>query len=107
METIHLKASSKKNMIEALRKAGFLFDEESGKLITATQMKEGKGYFISLCGILLAETGIILKDGDGNEYAEKEAIGGFHANLRCNDAELLDGVNHLVIDVESPLIRIA
>ena len=105
--TIYLKASSKKNMIDALRKAGFLFDDESGQLITATHMTETSGYFISMAGILRSETGIMLKDSEGNEYAEVEDIQGFHANLRCNDAELLEGVAHLIVDVDTPLVVIA
>ena len=106
MKTIHLKASSKKNMIDALRAAGFLFGED-GQLITATHMTETSGYFISMVGAILAETGIMLTDDGGNEYPEMEAIQGYHANLRCNNEGMLWKMSHLIIDVNSPSIAIA
>lgn len=65
-------------------------------------MTETSGYFISVLGVITGETGITLKDDDGNEYPEMEEIQGYHANLRCNDAELLEGIQQLVIDVDSP-----
>lgn len=104
MQITYLKSTDKESMISALKEAGFLFDD--GELITATHMTENSGYFISMIGELHVETGVILTDEDGNEYPEKEALAGYHANLVCNDASLLNGISSLTIDVNSPLTKI-
>jgi len=104
MKTTYLKTADKETMIDSLQNAGFLFD--NGELITATHMTETSGYFISMIGILYADTGAMLTDDDGNEYAEKEAIDGYHANLVCNDAALLEGVQDITVAVNSPSRKI-
>jgi len=105
METLYLKSASKAAMVTALTSAGFTFSD--GQLVTATHMTETTGYFIHMLGVLKQETGITLTDSEGNEYPEMEDLPGYHANLRCNDTELIEGVSHLIVDVDSPMCIIA
>ena len=100
MITYHLKTASKDKMIMALSEA--LLTNQDGELITATH-----DYFVSVCGVLYKHTSVILKDDHGNEYPEIVAVDGYHANLRTTDESIVEALQHITIDVKSPLIKIA
>lgn len=101
MAILRLKTETKQQMVEVLCKAGLSLNED-GELITAAH-----GYFVSMCGTLCKETGVMLTDSDGNEYAEKVAIDGYHANLATTDGKIIKRVKSVTIKPSSKLTKIA
>lgn len=55
-----------------------------------------------LIDVLYAETGVILQDDEGNDYPEKSALPGYHANLRCIKPV---GLEHLAIKPDNILVE--
>jgi hypothetical protein len=100
MKTIHLKTATKEDM-EAALKAVLKVDEE-GELITSSKV-----YFIDVCGVLKKPTGVMLTD-DGNEYPEKIAIDGYHANLRTRNKSIITALKPItILNVKNPLAKIS
>ena len=97
---IRLKTTTEIEMLETLKPV--LGVNEDGELITATH-----NHFVSLIGELQAPTGNILTDEDGNEYAEKAPLDGYHANLVTSDMRIINALAHITINVNNPLIKIA
>ena len=97
---IRLKTATEAEMFEAL--SAVLPTDEDGELVTATH-----NYFVSLIGELQAPTGVMLIDDEGNEYPEKAALDGFHANLVTNDSKIIAALAGITITVNAPLIKIA
>ena len=101
MSIIRLKTADEQEMIAALREAGFAFNEDD-ELITSTH-----NYFISMCGTLYKNTGVMLLDDEKNEYPEKVAIDGFHANLVTNSGIIAKSVLHITVHPKTKLSKIA
>ena len=101
MAILRLKTDTKQQMVDNLCNAGMSLDEFD-ELITATH-----DYFVSMCGELKKDSGVMLTDEDGNEYAEKVAIAGYHANLVTDNKSIINAVSNIVINVNSPIIKIA
>ena len=101
MAILRLRTENKRQMVGVLCEAGLLPNED-GELITATH-----DYFVSMCGVLYKETGIMLVDEDGNEYAEKLVIDGYHANLITYNNSIIAGVAEITVIPTRKLIKIA
>ena len=97
---IRLKTATESEMLETLKPV--LGVNEDGELITATH-----NHFVSLIGELQAPTGNILTDEDGNEYAEKATLDGFHANLVTSDNRIINALKSITISVNKPLLKMA
>ena len=97
---IRLKTATEADMIDALKIA--LKTDAEGELITSSHV-----YFASMCGTLYKNTGVMLIDDEDNEYPEKAALEGFHANLVTNDSKIIAAVADITITVNAPLIKIA
>ncbi len=74
---------------------------DDGEIITASH-----NHCMDLIGTLYTETGETITDDDGNEYAETEAIDGYHVNLRVKD-DYLTGLESLAVEVNSPSVKFA
>ncbi len=94
--TYRLKTDSYDDFYTACESAGLVSD---GEIITASH-----NHCIALIGTLYSETGDTLTDDDGSEYAETEAIDGYHVNLRVKD-DYVTGLESLAIDVDSPSVK--
>ena len=101
MAILRLRTENKQQMVGVLCEAGLLPNED-GELITATH-----DYFVSMCGVLYKETGGMIIDEDGNEYAEKEVLIGYHANLVTDDNSIIAGVEWITVMPTRKLIKIA
>ena len=101
MAILRLKTETKQQMLDVLCSAGLSLNED-GELITANH-----DYFVSMLGALYKETGNMLTDDDGNEYAEKLLIDGYHANLVTDDNSIIAGVEWITVMPTRKLIKIA
>lgn len=99
-----LKAESEDALNEVLLSVLKTYTNTSGELSIITSTHD---YFIDICGVLYAETGVTLTDEDGNEYPEKAAIEGYHANLVTKDADIIEALSDYIIEVDTPLVKIA
>jgi hypothetical protein len=96
MNTIHLRTDTYEDFLAACVTAGLVQEDA---IVTSSH-----NHFIDLIGTLYAPTGNMLTDDEGNEYPEKEAISGYHANMRCRKPI---GLEHLAVAVNNPLRKIA
>lgn len=99
MAILRLKTATQASMMQALKLA--LLTDEGGELITATH-----DYWVSIVGALQAPTGVIIEDGE-NSYPEQAPIPGYHANLVTDDADIIESLQNITIDVDSPCVMIA
>ena len=97
---IRLKTGSEREMLNALLAAGLLFIDDS--LVTNTG-----NYFVSVRGTLYKNTGVMLLDDEGNEYPEKVAIDGWHANLATNSGLIAKSVLRITVTPKTKLTKIA
>lgn len=92
---ITLKADSYKDFFDACEIAGLTSD---GEIITTTH-----DYAMVLIGSLYKGTGEIITDDDGGQYEAKELLDGYHVNATGE----LTGLEHLYVDVDRPLVKLA
>lgn len=78
--------------------------DENGLVIDDNIIKASHNHCLDLIGTLYSETGETLTDDAGNEYAETEAIEGYHVNLRCKE---LTGLESAAIEVATPQVKFA
>ena len=93
---LNLKAADKAAMTEALLAAGFIQDSETGALYhpNASLQLLPPGMVTRLTG----ETQTI----DGVELEVREAVPGYHANVRTTDAELAAALEPVAVNVVTP-----
>ncbi len=91
----HLRTETFEELLSACEAVGLIDDE--GEIITASH-----NHHLHVIGTLYDVTGNMLTDEDGNEYPEKAAVTGYHANLKY---KVDVGLNHLAIDVATPLMQ--
>ena len=97
---IRLKASNEEEMLAVLKTV--LKVDEEDNLITNTH-----DYGVFLIPTLLAPTGVMLKDEDGNEYPEKTPLEGYHANLITHNGTIIKALKGITIQVNKPLLKVA
>lgn len=91
----HLRTDSLETLKSECAKVDLL--TEDGEIITASH-----NHHLHVIGTLYAPTGTMLTGEYGNEYEEKAAIEGFHANLKYKKDV---GLNHLAIEVLTPYVK--
>ena len=94
--TKYLKADNYDSFFAACEGVGLV---NGGEILTSSH-----NHSLVLVGNVYKETGNTLTDEDGNEYPEKETIGGYHANLRYKESV---GLESLEIEVDSPSVVFA
>lgn len=93
---LNLKAADKAAMTEALLAAGFIKDGESGSLYHPAASLQ-----LLPPGMVTRPTGE-MQTVDGIELEVREAVPGYHANVRTTDAALAAALAPVTIAVETP-----
>ena len=96
MIDLYLKAGSKSAMAKALLAAGFIEDSETGTLYhpdAALQLLPP--------GMVTRPTGEV-QTVDGIELEVREAVPGYHANVRTTDAALAAALEPVTVNVVTP-----
>lgn len=93
---LNLKAADKAAMTKALIAAGFIKDSESGTLYHPTASLQ-----LLPPGMVTRPTGEV-QLVDGVEIAVREAVPGYHANVRTQDHALADALAPVTVTVETP-----
>ncbi|WP_323899686.1 hypothetical protein [Aeromonas caviae] len=93
---LNLKAGDKAAMTKALISAGFIKDSESGTLYHPTASLQ-----LLPPGMVTRPTGAV-QTVDGVEIAVREAVPGYHANVRTTDAALAAALAPVTVVVETP-----
>jgi len=96
MIDLNLKASSETNMADALLAAGFIKDPESGALHHHTAALK-----LLPEGLITRATGEV-RVVDGIEMEVREAVPGYHANVRTTDAAMAAALAPVTVVVETP-----
>lgn len=94
---LNLKAADKAAMTKALISAGFIKDSESGALYHPTASLQ-----LLPPGMVTHPTGEV-QTVDGVELEVREAVPGYHANVRTTDAALAAALEPVTVVVETPL----
>ena len=93
---LNLKAADKAAMTKALQAAGFVKDSE-----TSTLYHPAASLQLLPPGMVTRPTGEV-RVVDGVEIAVREAVPGYHANVRTTDAELAAALAPVTVTVETP-----
>lgn len=93
---LNLKAADKAAMTKALLAAGFIKDDESGTLHHPTASLQ-----LLPPGMVTRPTGEVQLI-DGVEIAVREAVPGYHANVRTTDAALAAALAPVTVNVDTP-----
>ena len=93
---LNLKAADKAAMTKALLASGFIKDSESGTLYHPTASLQ-----LLPPGMVTRPTGEV-QTVDGIELEVREAVPGYHANVRTTDAELSAALAEVTVTVETP-----
>lgn len=93
---LNLKAADKAAMTKALLAAGFIKDGETGTLYHPTASLQ-----LLPPGMVTRPTGEV-QLVDGVEIAVREAVPGYHANVRTTDATLAAALAPVTVVVETP-----
>ena len=96
MIDLYLKAGSKSAMAKALLAAGFIEDSETGTLYHPTAALQ-----LLPPGMVTRPTGEV-QTVDGIELEVREAVPGYHANVRTTDAALAAALAPVTVVVETP-----
>ncbi|WP_136484757.1 hypothetical protein [Vibrio sp. H11] len=91
---LYLRTESYNEFFLACADAGLVSD---GEIITSSH-----NHSMILIGKLYKETGVTLKDSDGNDYPEMAALPGYHVNLRFKEPV---GLEHLAVEPENILVQ--
>lgn len=93
---LNLKAADKAAMTEALLAAGFIEDSESGTPYHPTASLQ-----LLPPGMVTRNTGET-QTVDGVELEVREAVPGYHANVRTTDAALAAALEPVTVIVDTP-----
>ncbi len=93
---LNLKAADKAAMTKALLATGFIQDSETSTLYHPTASLQ-----LLPPGMVTRPTGEV-RVVDGVEIAVREAVPGYHANVRTTDASLAATLAPVTITVDSP-----
>ena len=93
---VNLKAADKAAMTKALQAAGFIEDGESGTLYHPTASLQ-----LLPPGMVTRPTGEV-QLVDGVEIAVREAVPGYHANVRTQDPAMAAALEPVTVVVETP-----
>lgn len=93
---LNLKAADKAAMTAALLNAGFAQDAETGTLYHSTASLQ-----LLPTGMVTRQTGEVIVV-DGVEIAVREAVPGYHANVRTTDEKLAAALADVTVNVETP-----
>ena len=93
---LNLKAADKAAMTEALLAAGFVEDSETGALYHPTASLQ-----LLPPGMVTRPTGEA-QTVDGIELEVREAVPGYHANVRTTDAALAAALAPVTVNVATP-----
>ncbi len=93
---LNLKAADKAAMIKALQAAGFVKDSETGALYHPTASLQ-----LLPPGMVTRPTGA-MQTVDGIELEVREAVPGFHANVRTQDPAMAAALASVTVVVETP-----
>ncbi len=93
---INLKAADEAAMTKALLVAGFIKDSETGTLYHPTASLQ-----LLPPGMVTRPTGA-MQTVDGIELEVREAVPGYHANVRTTDAALATALAPVTVVVETP-----
>lgn len=93
---LNLKAADKAAMTNALQAAGFVKDSETGTLYHPTASLQ-----LLPPGMVTRPTGEV-QLVDGVEIAVREAVPGYHANVRTTDAVLAAALAPVTVTVDTP-----
>ena len=96
MIDLYLKADSEPELTSALLTAGFSVDEESGALYHPDASLQ-----LLPPGMVTRLTGEV-QTVDGIELEVREAVPGYHANVRTTDAALAAALSLVTVVVETP-----
>lgn len=93
---INLKAADKAAMTKALLGAGFIEDSETGAIYHPTASLQ-----LLPPGMVTRPTGEV-QLVDGIELEVREAVPGFHANVRTQDPAMAAALASVTVTVETP-----
>lgn len=93
---LNLKTADKAAMFNALLPAGFIKDQETGDLYHPTASLQ-----LLPPGMVTRPTGAV-HTVDGIELEVREAVPGYHANVRTTDAALAAALAPVTVAVETP-----
>lgn len=93
---LNLKVADKAAMTKALLAAGFINDSETGTLYHPTASLQ-----LLPPGMVTRPTGV-MQTVDGIELEVREAVPGYHANVRTTDAALATALVPVMVIVETP-----
>ena len=93
---LNLKAATQAAMTKALISAGFTKDSESGALYHPTASLQ-----LLPPGMVTRLTGEV-QTVDGIELEVREAVPGYHANVRTTDAALAAALAPVTVNVDTP-----
>ena len=93
---LNLKAADKAAMTKALLAAGFIKDPETGTLYHPTASLQ-----LLPPGMVTRPTGEV-RVVDGVEIAVREAVPGYHANVRTQDPAMAAALAPVTVVVETP-----
>ena len=93
---LNLKAADEAALTQALLDAGFKQDEESGSAYheKASVLMLPEGSITTVVGTTL--------DENGNNLDLYEVVKGYHCNVRTEDAELVEKLQAITVDVATP-----
>ena len=93
---LNLKATDKAAMTKALLAAGFINYSEMDALYHPTASLQ-----LLPAGMVTRQTGEVIVV-DGVEIAVREAVPGYHANVRTTDEKLAAALADVTVNVETP-----
>lgn len=93
---LNLKAADKDAMFNTLQAAGFIKDSETGTLYHPTASLQ-----LLPPGMVTSPTGEV-QHIDGIELEVREAVPGYHANVRTTDAALAAALALVTVVVDTP-----
>ncbi|MCR3984163.1 hypothetical protein NUK49_11210 [Aeromonas caviae] len=93
---LNLKAADKAAMTNALQAAGFVKDSETGTLYHPAASLQ-----LLPPGMVTRPTGEV-RVVDGIELEVREAVPGYHANVRTSDASLAAALAPVTVNVDTP-----
>lgn len=97
MKDLYLRTQDESEMTQALQSAGlYTTDEETGELVLDT----GTQTDVSIIGEMQEQTGT--ETVDGEEVPVYQAVPGWHVNVRSYDQAVIDALQPLAIEPNTP-----
>lgn len=100
--TVYLYSDNEQALLDAI--AEQLGTDEDGNILTASH-----SHHLDYPVPLWRETGVMLRDDEGNEYPEIGPVAGYHGNLRTRHQSAVDALiaAGLVITPSTPMVVFA